>query len=59
MYVKINKNSLGQFKRSRGRFLHISQSYTKAGEAPNEMFTPNFRDSSGRSWGSTYRRSPD
>lgn len=29
MYTKINRNSLGQFKQRRARFLHISQSYTR------------------------------
>lgn len=32
MHVKINRNSLGQFKQRRARFLHISQSYTRNGK---------------------------
>ncbi len=54
MYTKTNRNSLGQFKRRRERFLHISQSFSlnedKTGYVANNLAF------GGRPCGISYRK---
>ena len=43
MYIKTNKNSLGQFKKSRERFIHVS---TPAGWKPRSGAGETYRKTS-------------